>query len=465
MKTRKLTDNELNLLNENEQFRIASYMKQTRKIILIPPGERYKKIKELCNKIEKEQSDWLEYDDATDMSLLMWYSESYLGLGEGFDEPCKYIDSDTFKKKYKNNEPLIDYNGIKITKSEDIMFDIYCDLRYELLREGELLRSQGDNSIPPITPMNELSPELQENIIECIKTVKKSLKKKKRKKTKLTTADLKLIAQFNQYNDLAKKIIKTSSAKDRVVQLENLIGMMDSERPDHHCLECDKFDKGECGYMFVTWHEIDKEGNSIEKRDYIDYEKFRSMLLNYQHILTISDEDPSYILLEVAKFGLANLYTVLVLELVKSRKEAMVYGEIEIPKSDNKKIIEAYSSSDHYSMSVSDTVLKDILFDLKKYGWVAKETKDDDWIFRLTGRVPQNGKSPTEPIVFTGLNKCYYIVKNFIFKNYKKISGDDWDKAKTIFSVPGCNIDGLPNASKKPSGSNFIDDAIKNVKN
>lgn len=111
----------------------------------------------------------------------------------------------------------------------------------------------------------------------------------------------------------------------------------------------------------------------------------------------------------------------------------------------------------HFSLSVPPNVsLPDILQALKDEGWLDPRTRDEDWIFRLTGQIQPNTYPSQEPILFRSLNQCRYIVKNLIFRN-SDVPKEAWRKVPQVFAVSKGDISRVQRANKMPSGSNRID--------
>lgn len=460
-------DKKLTILNETEKVYVKNYLSQVRMILCVcdENDDKYDRLSSLRRVIETEQSRWLDPKEGIDNSIFMWYTDCVrYPRNLSFYAFSFVTNDDMVNRRYEIVlKELEDTHKNMITRSELIIRDLYYEIMYELLKLQQKMIMKGiiPKDYIKIPKLHELPQKLKDDINDCLDI---SLSETK-ETIKLSFEDKLLISDFKEYNKLAEQIFDKYPFETPLPQLEKLIQRIERKYPNliidnYYSLILNKHPE-----IFHMWDEYDENGEPITKSGYIGFYDYRRMLeTNDLSFSIVYRNDIAKKFLELSKWGIKNLHIALSIELIQDLDNPN-WDEYYNNILKNIKFQDNNLTADHFSMSVSDTALKDILFDLKKYGWVAKETKDDDWIFRLTGRVPQNGKSPTEPIVFTGLNKCYYIVKNFIFKNYKKISGDDWDKAKTIFSVPGCNIDGLPNASKKPSGSNFIDDAIKNVKN
>lgn len=114
----------------------------------------------------------------------------------------------------------------------------------------------------------------------------------------------------------------------------------------------------------------------------------------------------------------------------------------------------------HFSMTAPDDYLKDFLDCLKRNAWVEESTKAEDWIFRLTGRLPDRGMPSPEPIQFAQLNQCRYVLK-YLVCGGARVSEANYKKAAQAFSAQEGDISKLKSANKNPSGSNEIDKLLK----
>lgn len=114
----------------------------------------------------------------------------------------------------------------------------------------------------------------------------------------------------------------------------------------------------------------------------------------------------------------------------------------------------------HFSMTVPDDYLKDFLDCLKRNAWVVESTKAEDWICRLTGRLPDRGMPSPEPIQFAQLNQCRYVLK-YLVCGGARVSEANYKKAAQAFSAQEGDISKLKSANKNPSGSNEIDKLLK----
>lgn len=100
--------------------------------------------------------------------------------------------------------------------------------------------------------------------------------------------------------------------------------------------------------------------------------------------------------------------------------------------------------------------LPNLLQGLKKEGWVDDAVREEDWIYRLTGRLPTEELPSQEPLLFCSLNQCRYIVKHLIFRD-SDVPKEAWIKVGQVFRVKKGNMLNVQNANKTPAGSNAID--------
>lgn len=100
--------------------------------------------------------------------------------------------------------------------------------------------------------------------------------------------------------------------------------------------------------------------------------------------------------------------------------------------------------------------LADVLQGLKKEGWVDSAVREVDWVYRLTGRLTAEKLPSQEPLLFSSLNQCRYIVKNLIFRD-QKVPKEAWTKVGQVFRVTKGNMAHVQSANKTPAGSNEID--------
>ena len=100
--------------------------------------------------------------------------------------------------------------------------------------------------------------------------------------------------------------------------------------------------------------------------------------------------------------------------------------------------------------------LPEVLLGLKKAGWVDNAVREVDWIYRLTGRLTAEELPSQEPLLFSSLNQCRYIVKNLVFR-HRNVPKEAWTKVAQVFRVKKGNMAHVQQANKTPSGSNEID--------
>ena len=133
--------------------------------------------------------------------------------------------------------------------------------------------------------------------------------------------------------------------------------------------------------------------------------------------------------------------------LVRKQQEALLKERWE----------EARDLPAHFTMPVPQGVsLPTLLAGLKSEGWLDERTREEDWLYRLTGQMPPNGYPSQEPILFHSLNQCRYIVKHLIFRN-SDVPKDAWRKVSQVFAVTKGDITRVQRANKMPSGSNRVD--------
>ena len=97
-----------------------------------------------------------------------------------------------------------------------------------------------------------------------------------------------------------------------------------------------------------------------------------------------------------------------------------------------------------------------VLQGLKKEGWTDDGVREVDWIYRLTGRLTAEELPSQEPLLFSSLNQCRYIVKNLVFR-HRNVPKEAWTKVAQVFRVKKGNMAHVQQANKTPSGSNEID--------
>lgn len=133
--------------------------------------------------------------------------------------------------------------------------------------------------------------------------------------------------------------------------------------------------------------------------------------------------------------------------LIRKQQEALLKERWE----------EARDLPAHFSMPVPQGVsLPTLLAGLKSEGWLDERTREEDWLYRLTGQMPPNAYPSQEPILFHSLNQCRYIVKHLIFRN-SDVPKDAWKKVSQVFAVTKGDITRVQRANKMPSGSNRVD--------
>lgn len=103
--------------------------------------------------------------------------------------------------------------------------------------------------------------------------------------------------------------------------------------------------------------------------------------------------------------------------------------------------------------------LSNVLQGLKKEGWTDDGVREVDWVYRLTGRLTAEELPSQEPLLFSSLNQCRYIVKHLIFRN-SDVPKEAWRKATQVFAAKKGDISRVQRANKMPSGSNRVDDLL-----
>lgn len=123
-------------------------------------------------------------------------------------------------------------------------------------------------------------------------------------------------------------------------------------------------------------------------------------------------------------------------------------------------IVEARDLPVHFSMAVPQGVsLLEVLKVMKEERWVDARTREEDWVYRLTGQLPPNGYPSQEPIMFRSLNQCRYIVKRLIFRDCD-VPKEAWKKVTQTFTVKKGDMANVQRANKTPVGSNRVDDLL-----
>ena len=97
-----------------------------------------------------------------------------------------------------------------------------------------------------------------------------------------------------------------------------------------------------------------------------------------------------------------------------------------------------------------------VLQGLKKEGWTDDGVREVDWIYRLTGRLTAEELPSLEPLLFSSLNQCRYIVKNLIFRD-RDVPKEAWMKVAQVFRVKKGDMAHVQRANKTPAGSNRVD--------
>jgi len=111
----------------------------------------------------------------------------------------------------------------------------------------------------------------------------------------------------------------------------------------------------------------------------------------------------------------------------------------------------------HFAMAVPQkTSFRRVLEGLKSEGWLDEHTREEDWVYRLTGQLPPNGYPSQEPITFSSINQCRFVVKNFIFKD-SDVPKEAWRKVTQVFAAKKGDMANVQRANKIPSGSNRVE--------
>ena len=100
-----------------------------------------------------------------------------------------------------------------------------------------------------------------------------------------------------------------------------------------------------------------------------------------------------------------------------------------------------------------------VLQGLKKEGWTDDGVREVDWIYRLTGRLTAEELPSQEPLLFSSLNQCRYIVKNLIFRD-RDVPKEAWKKVTQVFTVKKGDMANVQRANKTPAGSDRVDDLL-----
>lgn len=91
--------------------------------------------------------------------------------------------------------------------------------------------------------------------------------------------------------------------------------------------------------------------------------------------------------------------------------------------------------------------------------WISSDADETDWIYRITGEKNSGRQPSAKDIVFTSLNQCRYVVKNYLYAK-ENITGEQWELIKQVFAVKNGNIKNLAGATKTPSGAAIIDNLM-----
>lgn len=100
--------------------------------------------------------------------------------------------------------------------------------------------------------------------------------------------------------------------------------------------------------------------------------------------------------------------------------------------------------------------LPDVLQGLKKEGWADDGVREEDWVYRLTGRLTAEELPSHEPLLFGSLNQCRYIVKRLLFRD-RDVPKEVWRKVGQVFRVKKGDMAHVQRANKTPAGSLAID--------
>lgn len=145
-------------------------------------------------------------------------------------------------------------------------------------------------------------------------------------------------------------------------------------------------------------------------------------------------------------------------EVTVAKREALIRKQQEALLKERRE--EARDLPPHFTMASPQGVsLRTLLVGLKNEGWLDERTREEDWLYRLTGQMPLNGYPSQEPLLFSSLNQCRYIVKHLIFRN-SDVPKEAWRKATQVFAAKKGDISRVQRANKMPSGSNRVDDLL-----
>lgn len=141
-------------------------------------------------------------------------------------------------------------------------------------------------------------------------------------------------------------------------------------------------------------------------------------------------------------------------EVTVAKRAALIRKQQEALLKERRE--EARDLPAHFSMTPQGASLHTLLVRLKNEGWVDERTREEDWLYRLTGQMPLNGYPSQEPLLFSSLNQCRYIVKHLIFRN-SDVPKEAWRKVSQVFAVKKGDISRVQRANKTPAGSNRVD--------
>lgn len=115
----------------------------------------------------------------------------------------------------------------------------------------------------------------------------------------------------------------------------------------------------------------------------------------------------------------------------------------------------------HFALKEKDGVsLSTLLVAIKKARWVGENLSEADWIYRMTGRLPDEGYPSPDPIELGSISQCRYIAKKIIFPGrylYKK----DWDMLAQVFTAKKGKMANVSGATKIPAGCAYVEQALR----
>lgn len=449
MKNNDITNDELKEQKDIECF--ETYCRYAKMVIKRPEGERYTMLDNLCKMMENEYSYWLGFKDNLSFSSLWMYVTNLIPYKFNIDT---FIELICAKKLAFNpyiysgfpmiNDDIIQKSGITQTILSIMM--LYGALHVALEVEEEWLWLNGKTDIPPKRkpykfPI-ENSMQLEKEALDKAKDFYSPISDI----TESSEQDKELNYRILHYNVIARKLINNPSVDERIPSLKNLLTVIEDNNPTI-------INKNYS--MIVRLQDLDAFEKNKEIIGAPDYSIYQSIFyrgtnyLTYDFKIINKEGKPK----SITELELLFLYCSLKTELNNYLEEASLYGKSNNSKPQSGVII------NHFSMSVETDKLIKVLNALKHEGWVSDDTKENNWVFRLTGRSIDDTAPSNEPIMFKSNNICRYIVKNFIFKD-KKVSSTNWMKVKQIFKVQNGDINNIMNANKTPSGSDIIDKII-----